>query len=449
MNEAERFPIERLAQFTGETVEQLHEWRERGLLGQPESSEFEPIDVERARILQLAVKRGVPLDVIVRSQSFYNETLERDDHRWFEGRVYSLEEAADALRLDVAALSRRVEAAGIDPTCLSQDDVRMLRGAQMSIDAGFPEEALLQVFRVYADTLSRASEAGQWAFHFYVHHSLLAEGLPQAELSERAENVARYTRGIEPVILYFFRKSQLRTHREDRVLHMAEAAGLVTPSSVPGEIDRAVVFVDLSSFTPMTEAMGDPAAAEVLEQFAKIVRDACTRNLGRVVKQVGDAFLLVFADAPSATECALHIVDGAAREPRFPAARAGVHWGQVLYREGDYVGSNVNLASRVATSAERHQVLLTEAARDHSKTLTDVNFVRLGKQRMKGLPEETVLFEANRESSQRANRLVDPVCGMEMGQDEVAARLTLDGREQSFCSDECLKLYVAAPERYG
>jgi class 3 adenylate cyclase/YHS domain-containing protein len=199
----------------------------------------------------------------------------------------------------------------------------------------------------------------------------------------------------------------------------------------------------------MTEAMGDPAAAEVLDQFSKIVRGACIRNLGRVVKQVGDAFLLVFADSASATTCALDIVDGAAREPRFPAARAGVHWGQVLYREGDYVGSNVNLASRVATSAERHQVLLTGAARDQSKSLTDVSFARLGKQRMKGLPEETVLFEARRESSERADRLIDPVCGMEMGIDEVAARLTLDGREQSFCSDECLKLYVAAPERYS
>ena len=145
----------------------------------------------------------------------------------------------------------------------------MVQGARRAIEAGFPEEALLQVFRVYADTLSRASEAGQWAFHFYVHHPLLTEGLPQAELSERAENVARYTRTIEPVILYFFRKSQLRTHREDRVLHLAEAAGLVTPSNVPGEIDRAIVFVDLSSFTPMTEAMGDPEAAAVLERFSQ------------------------------------------------------------------------------------------------------------------------------------------------------------------------------------
>ena len=44
--------------------------------------------------------------------------------------------------------------------------------------------------------------------------------------------------------------------------------------------------------------------------------------------------------------------------------------------------------------------------------------------------------------------VVDPVCGMEMGAGEAAARLTLDGREQSFCSDECLRLYVASPERY-
>jgi YHS domain-containing protein len=39
-------------------------------------------------------------------------------------------------------------------------------------------------------------------------------------------------------------------------------------------------------------------------------------------------------------------------------------------------------------------------------------------------------------------RAVDPVCGIEMAPSEVAARLTLDGVEREFCSDECLRRFI-------
>ena len=68
---------------------------------------------------------------------------------------------------------------------------------------------------------------------------------------------------------------------------------------------------------------------------------------------------------------------------------------------------------------------------------------------MQGLTEEMGLFEAvARRVNDLPERPQDPVCGMELQPGEVAARLSIDGTEQSFCSDECLRLFVAAPERY-
>jgi YHS domain-containing protein len=45
--------------------------------------------------------------------------------------------------------------------------------------------------------------------------------------------------------------------------------------------------------------------------------------------------------------------------------------------------------------------------------------------------------------------VIDPVCGMELGPGEVAARLSLDGRDQAFCSEDCLRKFVRAPEKYA
>jgi YHS domain-containing protein len=94
-------------------------------------------------------------------------------------------------------------------------------------------------------------------------------------------------------------------------------------------------------------------------------------------------------------------------------------------------------------------VLVTGAVRNAAKELADVEFVRLGKRRLKGLASELVLFEARPSSPEGEEKAIDPVCGMELRPAEVAARLSLEGRERAFCSDECLRQFVASPEKYS
>jgi YHS domain-containing protein len=121
----------------------------------------------------------------------------------------------------------------------------------------------------------------------------------------------------------------------------------------------------------------------------------------------------------------------------------------VLYREGDYVGTSVNVAARLVAEAERHQVLVTAALRNEAGGLPNVEFVPLGRRRLRGLVDEVELFAAV-ESDARiaAPRWIDPVCSMELTVDQVAARLLLGGQEHAFCSQQCLQRFIAAPERY-
>jgi adenylate cyclase len=210
----------------------------------------------------------------------------------------------------------------------------------------------------------------------------------------------------------------------------------------------AVVFVDLSSFTPLAEAMGDATAAQVLERFSAIARRAVGVFGGRIVKQIGDAFMLVFPDCRSAVACALAIETETAQEPQFPAVRAGIQWGDVLYREGDYVGSNVNIASRIASEADRHQVLVTADVRREAAGMTGVEFLSTGKRGLKGLGGQFELFAARSASPSPGERRIDPVCGTELLPTEVAASLTLEGKERCFCSEECLRKFIVSPVAY-
>jgi class 3 adenylate cyclase/YHS domain-containing protein len=240
-----------------------------------------------------------------------------------------------------------------------------------------------------------------------------------------------------------------RAMADDMVLHLLSEAGLAGEAEVPGQVVAAAAFVDLASFTPLSAAMGDVKAAEILERFAAIVHAAADHWQGRVIKQIGDGFMLLLGDPRSAVACLLEIEERTAGESQFPAVRSGVHWGPMLYRDGDYVGTTVNVAARVAGVASRHEVFLTETVWRAATPLDGVEFVRLGPHDLKGLAEAHQLFEARRLRGPRVAKAIDPVCGMELGPGEAAARLAIEGGERFFCSDGCLRRFVAAPERYG
>ena len=332
---------------------------------------------------------------------------------------------------------------------LNDDDVDTLRSLRTALDGGLPEPSLIELARVYADALRRVAEAEIRLFHFHVHERLRAAGLSHAELRQVDDAGAEQLRGLtEPTVLYFHTKGWMSAARDDLALHVAEAAGLSDVSGVAGTMSAAIVFVDLARFTPLTEVMGDAVAADVIERFSSIVRPTVARCHGRVVKQIGDAYMLIFFEPSAAVACALDIEERAAAEPQFPAVRAGAHWGPVLYREGDYVGATLNLASRLEAEARPHQLLVTPELRRTAEGLPEIEFVSVGARTLNGVSEEIELYEARHSTAGSRDKADDPVCGMELDLPEVAARLDVGGDTLAFCSTDCLQRFVATPAQY-
>ena len=74
--------------------------------------------------------------------------------------------------------------------------------------------------------------------------------------------------------------------------------------------------------------------------------DGLSRN-GTFVKQIGDEVMLTFADPTNALRFTVALDEAARRQPNFPALRAGMHAGPVLYRVGDYVGHVLRIGRTV------------------------------------------------------------------------------------------------------
>ena len=444
--------LDELARRTGEDARTLADWRSRGLIGLEHDQLHGHEDIERVRVIRLLVSRGIPIDDVVRS--FHEGSLGMRMAAYLdmlfpgEGRpAYSLEEAAERLGMEPASLGRIWENmfAGTQDQFFTEDDLQGLALANAAMQAGLPEEALNQLMRTWTETLGRAADAASRMVHFYVHEQ--GERNTHTGLTEFNE----LSPLLEPSILYFLRKGLLRAVPGDFVLHVEEECGRRPRSDVPGQLQSAIAFVDLAGFTGLTEAMGDVRAAAVLKRYGELVWDAVGHHGGQVTKQLGDGFMVLFHHPRNAVRCMLEIERRVAAENQFPACRAGIHWGSVLYREGDYVGTAVNLSARIASVALRHQVLLSDEARREIGDLPGVSFRRMAGKgvEVKGIASGLTLFAAQLADAADCDKAVDPVCGMELGEGEIAARVTLDGLERAFCSQNCLRRFVADPDAYA
>ena len=128
---------------------------------------------------------------------------------------------------------------------------------------------MIQLIRVYREGLGRVAEAEVRLFHFYVHESLRATGLEGTALREATDTRSeKLLPMIEPALAYFHRLGFARAEREDMLLHLGGDDRPIV--EIPGQLVAGVVFTDLSSFTPLTEAMGDAEAAAILACFAEL-----------------------------------------------------------------------------------------------------------------------------------------------------------------------------------
>jgi class 3 adenylate cyclase len=439
--------VDDLSRMTREPPARIREWLARGWLGGPVPT---LADVERVHLVRALQRRGLPDDVI--------DTALRDHASLIESFVAQLTSslpAAVVTDFDAAAaevgmprdlIDRVVSAAGLEEARIAPtaEDLAAIRTVGDVLSTGVPESVLLQMVRVYTDALERVADAEVRLFHLHVHESFRSEGLRVRALLDATDGIgAQMEALVEPTLLYFHRKAWKKAIRHDLALHVLEELGVESPDAATGTLRRAVTFVDLSGFTPLTDAMGDMTAASVLDRYSKHVRDVAQQWGGTFLKSIGDGFMLVFLDSCSATEAVVELGRRLGGEPRFPAFHAGIDYGPVLYREGDYLGATVNVAARLATQAGRGEILLTAAARRDAGPLSDVEFTPLGSHAVKGLHDHLELFRADVTDDAPPRRQTDPVCGMQLAEGEIAARMTIGGDEYVFCSTACLGIFTS------
>jgi adenylate cyclase len=301
---------------------------------------------------------------------------------------YSANDIAAETGLPIEALERQWQAIGL---AVAERDARVyddaaLDGARqlkLFFDAGLSEQGITEIARIIGEGMRRVADASM---------EIVGDALARAGDTERDAGL-RYAAAAEqliPVIgseLQYVYRLHLRELVRNTVISRAELATGVAE----GSREVAVCFADLVGFTRLGEEIPPEDLSRVAGQLTELAGDLA-RPPVRLVKTIGDAAMLVSAEAEAVVKTGIELVERADDIPDLPRLRAGVAHGVALERAGDWYGAPVNTASRVTGVARPGSVLCTSDARTAAGDA--FRWSPAGSRRLRGLSEPVRLFRA-------------------------------------------------------
>lgn len=386
----ERLPLARVAARAGVTPATLKRWVDKGVIpdGKRVTKDgWTPAAAAHARVVARLRDRGHTLEEIKSATEEGRLAYGLLEDLFPPGeRAYTLEDASEETGLEPDLVERIWTSMGFgrhDLDSLTVEDMQALRWVASVLDAGFPLVAFLQLTRVYGQALSQIADAETRLFHIYVHEPLMREGIPSLEMAEEMADLGRDLLPLASPVMDYIHQRYLSYFAELDVVGHMEAD--VDGDADLGRIRIAVAFADLAGYTRYVEEEGELEALSYVERFVDAVGDTLPEG-ARVVKTIGDEVMVVGQDVPALVDWAVGFSRLYANER--PAPRIGINNGPVLYRDGDYFGREVNLASRVVARARGGEVLVTGQVLDELPEETPhLQIDSIGQVKLKGFNE--------------------------------------------------------------
>jgi adenylate cyclase len=293
-------------------------------------------------------------------------------------------QVAEMTGVDLAALEAVRRAAGLplpppDEPALGELDLMGATALYQFVGAGMPVESLVEASRVFGEAAAHAAAAAG---------TLANTVIPQPGDTELAyaQRLAAATRELTPYaagllgVLY-------RLHNRENLRNEIVAAEEIAAGRRRDVHDVAIGFCDLVGFTRLGEGVPAGDLGAVATRLAALAVEAVQPPV-RLVKTIGDGVMLASPDPAALLATVFALMASAEAEGEaFPAVHAGVAYGPALRRWGDYYGSAVNRAARIAERARPSSVLADEGVREVVGDDERFAWSDAGAKRLKGVPE--------------------------------------------------------------
>jgi adenylate cyclase len=391
-----------LAERSGCSVERVRELVRFGILvPRHEDGPFAAKDAHRLRLMNAFEDAGIEIELIARGiasgkLSYENLALFLPEPAAFS-KTY--EELAEETGRSPELIRRLVREFGLPQAAaedrLREDDVPLVREL-LTVWADAEDDELARLARAYGQNIRRLVASDLEIASSSLFARLRRSGLTDEEMRDVAGDLGVRVMSLGERLMLWLRGRHLEHEILANTVQNTEEY-LYELGFAPEREARlpAIAFLDVTGYTSLTEERGDEAGADLADRLASLVTEAAQSHGGQAVKWLGDGVMFYFPDPVAAVRTGLELVEEA------PAAidvraRFGVNAGRVIFRDGDYFGRTVNVASRIADYARPGEVLVSDEVKELWSG-DGVRFESVGPVALKGLRDERKLYTASRE----------------------------------------------------
>ena len=151
----------------------------------------------------------------------------------------------------------------------------------------------------------------------------------------------------------------------------------------------AILAADVVGYSRIMGADEAGTLARLKGFESDVIDPTVSRHSGRIVKRLGDGYLVEFQSVVSAVECALSWQASAIEPIVF---RMGINLGDVIVENDDLYGDGVNVAARLEALAETGGICLSEDAWRQIRGKVEADFTDLGRRQLKNIAEPVRIF---------------------------------------------------------
>jgi len=162
------------------------------------------------------------------------------------------------------------------------------------------------------------------------------------------------------------------------------------PPNTPTRKLAAIMFTDIAGFTALS-AKDENKALELLDKQKQLLTPIIEEFNGTLHKEVGDGLLLTFPTVTDAIKCGIKIQEKT-KEVENLNLRIGIHEGEITLKDGDALGDDVNITSRIESYAAVGGIAITGKIQQNISSLPEFETKFISQPSLKGVRQDVKVY---------------------------------------------------------
>jgi class 3 adenylate cyclase/TolB-like protein len=170
---------------------------------------------------------------------------------------------------------------------------------------------------------------------------------------------------------------------------------------------KAILLADVVGYSRLMSADEEGTHVKLVDYVKNLIEPQIAEYGGRLIRSMGDGFLVEFNSAADAVCCGLDLQDsiaerdgGADRDHQI-RLRIGINTGDVISDDRDIYGNSVNIAARLEGLAEPGEIYVTRGVRDQLQGHPDLSLEDRGDRRVKNFERPIRVYRVTRVADQQ------------------------------------------------